>query len=61
MSPADRRRRRGVRALIAMNANGWLVASLSTIGVVCFIPALQLTNVANVAIYSSGSVVNSSG
>jgi drug/metabolite transporter (DMT)-like permease len=42
--------RRGARDLVAMNANGWLVASFSTIGMVCFIPALQLTNVANVAI-----------
>jgi drug/metabolite transporter (DMT)-like permease len=42
--------RRGARDLVAMNANGWLVASFSTIGMVCFIPALQLTDVANVAI-----------
>jgi drug/metabolite transporter (DMT)-like permease len=42
--------RRGARDLVAMKANGWLVAGLSTIGMVCFIPALQLTNVANVAI-----------
>jgi drug/metabolite transporter (DMT)-like permease len=42
--------RRGARDLVAMKASGWLVASLSTLGMVCFIPALQLTNVANVAI-----------
>lgn len=41
---------RGVRDLVAMKANGWLVASLSTLGMVAFIPALQLTSVANVAI-----------
>ena len=41
---------RGLRDLVSMKANGWLVAGLSTIGMVCFIPALQLTNVANVAI-----------
>src|SRR6201991_3784422 len=41
---------RGARDLISMNANGWLVAALSTLGMVTFIPALQLTSVANVAI-----------
>jgi drug/metabolite transporter (DMT)-like permease len=40
----------GVRALTGMKANGWLVACLSTLGMVTFIPALQLTSVANVAI-----------
>ena len=40
----------GVRSLIAMKPNAWLVALLSTLGMVNFIPALQLTNVANVAI-----------
>ncbi len=40
----------GVRRLVAMKANGWLVACLSTIGMVSFIPSLQLTSVANVAI-----------
>jgi drug/metabolite transporter (DMT)-like permease len=43
--------RRGVRDLVAMGAHGWLVACLSTIGMVAFIPALQLTSVANVAIF----------
>jgi len=40
----------GVRSLIAMKPNAWLVALLSTLGMVNFIPALQLTNVANVEI-----------
>jgi drug/metabolite transporter (DMT)-like permease len=40
----------GVRSLIAMKPNAWLVALLSTLGMVNFIPALQLTSVANVAI-----------
>jgi drug/metabolite transporter (DMT)-like permease len=42
--------RRGVRNLINMKANGWLVAGLSTVAMVTFIPALQLTSVANVAV-----------
>jgi drug/metabolite transporter (DMT)-like permease len=42
--------RDGLRELIGMKANGWLVACLSTLGMVTFIPALQLTSVANVAI-----------
>ena len=33
-----------------MTRGGWLVAALSTLGMVTFIPALQLTSVANVAI-----------
>jgi drug/metabolite transporter (DMT)-like permease len=33
-----------------MKGSGWLVACLSSIGMVTFIPALQLTSVANVAI-----------
>ncbi|WP_426435646.1 DMT family transporter [Bradyrhizobium genosp. P] len=40
----------GVRDLVAMRPSGWLVAGLSTVGMVTFIPALQLTSVANVAI-----------
>jgi len=40
----------GARSLVALKANGWLVACLSTIGMVNFIPSLQLTSVANVAI-----------
>jgi drug/metabolite transporter (DMT)-like permease len=40
----------GARSLVAMKSNGWLVACLSTLGMVSFIPALQLTSVANVAI-----------
>jgi drug/metabolite transporter (DMT)-like permease len=40
----------GLRDLVRMGSSGWLVASLSTLGMVCFIPALQLTTVSNVAI-----------
>lgn len=39
-----------MRDLVRMGRSGWLVASLSTLGMVCFIPALQLTSVSNVAI-----------
>jgi len=42
--------RAGLRDLTRMGRNGWLVASLSTLGMVSFIPALQLTSVSNVAI-----------
>jgi drug/metabolite transporter (DMT)-like permease len=42
--------RAGLRELTGIRANGWLVAGLSTLGMVTFIPALQLTSVANVAI-----------
>ena len=42
--------RSGLRDLTKMGKNGWLVASLSTVGMVSFIPALQLTSVSNVAI-----------
>ena len=44
------RGRAGLRDLTAMGSSGWLVASLSTLGMVCFIPALQPTSVSNVAI-----------
>src|SRR5260370_33542119 len=44
------RGRAGLRDSTAMGSNDWLVASLSTLGMVCFIPALQLTSVSNVAI-----------
>src|SRR5215475_15130282 len=37
----------GARRLMVLNASGWLVAGLSTIGMVSFIPSLQLTSVAN--------------
>lgn len=40
----------GVRSLIVMKPQAWLVALLSAFGMVNFIPALQLTSVANVAI-----------
>jgi drug/metabolite transporter (DMT)-like permease len=42
--------RAGFRELTRMRANGWLVAALSMLAMVTFIPALQLTSVANVAI-----------
>jgi drug/metabolite transporter (DMT)-like permease len=42
--------RAGLRDLAGMGTRGWLVASLSTLGMVSFIPALQLTSVSNVAI-----------
>jgi drug/metabolite transporter (DMT)-like permease len=42
--------RRGLRELVTIRPNGWLVAGLSTFGMVTFIPSLQLTSVANVAI-----------
>jgi drug/metabolite transporter (DMT)-like permease len=42
--------RAGLRDLVRMGKSGWLVASLSTMGMVSFIPALQLTSVSNVAI-----------
>ena len=42
--------RAGLRELTGMGKSGWLVASLSTLGMVSFIPALQLTSVSNVAI-----------
>jgi drug/metabolite transporter (DMT)-like permease len=40
----------GLRDLAGMGKSGWLVASLLTLAMVCFIPALQLTSVSNVAI-----------
>jgi drug/metabolite transporter (DMT)-like permease len=40
----------GLRDMARMGRSGWLVASLSTLAMLCFIPALQLTSVANVAI-----------
>ncbi|MCP4621689.1 MAG: DMT family transporter [Bradyrhizobium sp.] len=42
--------RAGLRNLVAMGRSGWLVASLSTLAMVAFIPALQMTSVANVAV-----------
>ena len=42
--------RAGLRDLVAMERSGWLVASLSTLAMVAFIPALQMTSVANVAV-----------
>jgi drug/metabolite transporter (DMT)-like permease len=42
--------RAGLRDLAKMGKGGWLVASLSTLAMVAFIPSLQLTNVSNVAV-----------
>jgi drug/metabolite transporter (DMT)-like permease len=42
--------RAGLRDLVNMGNSGWLVAALAMLGIVSFIPALQLTTVANVAI-----------
>lgn len=42
--------RAGLRDLIETGRSGWLVACLSTLGMVTFIPALQLTSVSSVAI-----------
>ena len=42
--------RAGLRDLIRIDKNGWLVASLSTLAMIAFIPSLQLTDVSNVAI-----------
>lgn len=43
----------GLRSLIRMGRNGWLVATLLAIGMTTFIPALQLTSVANVAVINA--------
>jgi drug/metabolite transporter (DMT)-like permease len=40
----------GLRDFTRMDRTGWLVALLSAVGMVCFIPSLQLTSVSNVAI-----------
>ena len=42
--------RAGLRDLTGIGKAGWLIASLSTLGMVAFIPSLQLTDVSNVAI-----------
>jgi len=42
--------RAGLRDLAGMGKGGWLVASLSTLAMVAFIPSLQLTDVSNVAV-----------
>lgn len=42
--------RAGLRDLTRIDKNGWLVASLSTLAMIAFIPSLQLTDVSNVAI-----------
>lgn len=42
--------RAGLRDFTGMGRNGWLVAILSMLGMISFIPSLQLTSVSNVAI-----------
>lgn len=42
--------RAGLRNLVAMDRSGWMVASLSMLAMVAFIPALQMTSVSNVAV-----------
>jgi drug/metabolite transporter (DMT)-like permease len=42
--------RAGLRDMVRIDINGWLIASLSTLAMIAFIPALQLTDVSNVAI-----------
>jgi drug/metabolite transporter (DMT)-like permease len=42
--------RAGLRDFTGMGKSGWLVAGLSTLGMISFIPSLQLTSVSNVAI-----------
>ena len=42
--------RGSLRDLVRFDINGWLVASFSTLAMIAFIPALQLTDVSNVAI-----------
>ena len=45
--------RGGLLHFVSMGKSGWLVASLSTMGMVSFIPALQLTSAANVAVINA--------
>src|SRR5262249_44809165 len=42
--------RAGLRNLVAMERSGWMVASLSMLAMVAFIPSLQMTSTANVAV-----------
>jgi drug/metabolite transporter (DMT)-like permease len=43
----------GFHHLRTMGIPGWVVASFSMLGMVCFIPAIQLTTVANVAVINA--------
>jgi drug/metabolite transporter (DMT)-like permease len=43
----------GLRRLVNLERSGWFVASLSTLGMVSFIPAIQLTSAANVAVINA--------
>jgi drug/metabolite transporter (DMT)-like permease len=45
--------RSGLFDVLRLGRQGWLVASLSTLGMLAFIPALQLTSVANVAVINA--------
>jgi drug/metabolite transporter (DMT)-like permease len=45
--------RAGLLQLLSIGTSGWIVACLSMLGLVCFIPALQLTSVANVAVINA--------
>jgi drug/metabolite transporter (DMT)-like permease len=45
--------RSGLFDVLALGRRGWLVASLSALGMLAFIPALQLTSVANVAVINA--------
>ena len=45
--------RAGLQSMLRMGRSGWLVACLSTLGMATFIPALQLTSVANVAVITA--------
>lgn len=40
----------GLRNLVRMERSGWIVTSLSTLAMLAFIPALQMTSTANVAV-----------
>jgi len=52
------RGRAGLRDFVGKGKDGWLVTALSTLAMVSFIPALQLTSVSNVAfIIATGPLV----
>lgn len=42
--------RAGLRNLVLMGRSGWIVTSLSTLAMLAFIPSLQMTSTANVAV-----------
>jgi drug/metabolite transporter (DMT)-like permease len=45
--------RDGLRDMALPGRRGWLIAGLSTLGMVAYIPSLQLTSVANVAVINA--------